>query len=176
MAVTKPVIFTPTEDAEIDYKKPVSEELIRKMVQNVNLLGSLAPIGSYRHVNINQPGATPPNGKIYQQCDGSEIVDPDSPLRSIVPISRFTHNMQNRYVRGAPGETSGDNADGGSATVNLSHTHSTGNACTGIDVEEGDERHSWFAVCHNHAISADLDGSEPLDVAHQQLAIYVKIN
>lgn len=174
MSVTKPVVFTSIEDAEVAYGKPVSEEVIRKMIQNSNLIGALCPIGSFRHMQINQPGAFPPNVKLWQMSDGTEITDPDSPLKSVVPTSRFTNDMRNNYVRGAPDEAT--NGFTGSATTDLSHSHDTGTTCTAIDGEEGDERRGYATLCHNHDMARDLSTAEPLDVANQQLAIYVKIN
>jgi hypothetical protein len=176
MAVVRPVMFTSVDDLEVTFERPVSEETVRKMIQNANMLAALAPLGSVLHMQLNQPGVQPPLTSVYQLANGGEITEPTSPLRSIVPITRVVPDIRNRYVRGAP--TLGTTGSGGSSTVNLSHTHSNGVACAPINANDGNERRSWNAnfPCHDHTMNSDLSSAEPLDPAHQELAVYIKIN
>ena len=171
MAIVKPVIFTSVHDAETTYGRTVSEETIRKMIQNCNLLGALSIPGQYRFVNLNQSGAGTPIADIFQAANGSAIVHPNSPLVGTTPV------MTNHYVRGANGVLGSDNVYGGNSTTNLSHAHGTGVVCSvGKLCEEGNERRAWDFQCHDHIINNDLSGAEPLAPRCQQLAIYVKIN
>lgn len=172
MAITVPIIFTEIQDAEVKYKRSVNEETVRKMVQDVNMLGKLAPIGTVRAIQLNQTGVQAPDSTIWQLMDGTEITYPASPLRSVGLTLRFTPNMVGRYPRGAA--TDSVNNSGGSPTVNLSHDHGgTGSVGGDIRGEEGDEKTA--RVDHSHPINSDLSGAEPLEPAHQRLAFYLKI-
>lgn len=171
MAITIPPIFTSIQDAEVKYRRSVNEETIRKMIQNVNMFGRMAPIGSVRAIQLNQTGAQTPDPTIYQFMDGSEITYPNSPLRSVGLTLRFTPDMTSKYIRGA-NSTSANNI-GGSPTVNLSHTHAVGMTSGSIVGEEGDEKTA--RVPHSHPVSDDLSPIEPLEMAHQRLAFYLKI-
>lgn len=171
MAITIPVIFTPIQDAEVKYTRSVTEETVRKMVQDCNMLGKLSPIGSVRAIQINQTGVQAPDSTIFQLMDGSEITFPDSPLRSVGLTQRFTPDMTGLYVRGAPNPSA--NNIGGSATIDLSHTHSIGNVSGSIRGEEGDEKTA--RVPHSHPLANDLASDESLELAHQRLAFYLKI-
>jgi hypothetical protein len=182
MSVIVPPIYTPIDDQEVSYKRPVSEETVRKLCQNINLLGSLAIIGSIRAVALNQPGVPVPATDQFQLCDGAKITDPVSPLRSVIGTDRFAPNLKDKYIRGAANATTntdtGDLPSGGSATRDLSHTHTTGNVCSpfGIIGDAGTERRAYETACHNHGVDADLTTPDPIELGHQQIAFFLKIN
>lgn len=185
MAITVPVIFTDIDELELDENRPVSEETVRKMIQNVNLLGSLAPIGLVVAVAVNTPSVPPVNSTLFQYCDGGQITDTTSPLRATAGHPRASPNMADKYLRGAPNATTnpdtGDLPAGGHATRNLSHNHTggTGQIAGPSNVgEDGDERHAYDLnfPFHNHPISSDLSSTDPIDLAHIQTAFYLKIN
>lgn len=174
MAIVKPVIFTPVEDAECVRNRPVSEEVVRKLIQNSNMLAALAVIGSLRTIALNQAGVVAPNTDQWQLSDGSQIVHPQSPITSITPTNRFTPDFTGKYIRGAFSTTV--NNVGGAPSVNLSHFHGVGSVCVGLSGEEGDEQNAYGNGCHSHSIFNDLDPAEILELAHQQIAVYLKIN
>ena len=173
MAVTIPPIFSGIHDNEVKYTASVQEETTRKMVQDMNFFGELAKIGSIRAVQLNQPGVAAPDPTILMLCDGDEITNPNSPLRTMGLTQRFAPDLVSKYLRGATTATL--NPSGGDATINLSHNHSgqTGSVSGTIRGEEGDERTA--RVPHSHPINADLSAATPLEVAHQQIAFYLKI-
>lgn len=176
MAVTKPLIFTSVEDAEVVANNSVSEETVRKMIQNSNLLASLALIGTIRTVALNQPGASAPNGDIFQLANGGEITHPQSPLATVIPTNRFTPDLLNKYLRGAADDT--NNNSGGSPTVNLQHDHGGNTATVSAPPlgAEGGDRYGYDPLTHLHTISDDMSTTEPNEVAHQEVAVYLKIN
>ena len=182
MSVVVPPIYTEIDDKELSLNRPTSEETVRKLVQNVNLLGTLAPVGLIVGVAVNTPGVPPVNSLLFQFCDGSQITDPTSPIRATLGHPRATPRINDKYLRGAPDTTSnpdsGDLDVGGFATRDLNHNHggATGFVCVGIVGEEGDERHGYEDLCHQHTISSDLSDEDPIDMAHVQTAFYLKIN
>ena len=172
MAITIPAIFTAIQDAEVKYGRSVTEETVRKMVQDVNLLGRLAPIGCVRGIQLNQIGVQVPDSNIWQLMDGSEITNPNSPLRTVGLTQRFVPDLIGNYLRGAPNVSI--NNFGGSPTVSIAHDHGgTGVTGGGIRGEEGDEKTA--SVPHAHPITSNFSATEPLEPAHQRLAFYLKI-
>ncbi len=177
MAVTLPNCYTEVHDSEVDLNRPVSDETVRKIIQNVNMLAELAKIGQILSVAINQPGVPSPNPNLHQQCDGSEIIQSDSPLRSTSGTDRFTPNLIKFFIRGADDEDT-NSQTAVDLTNNLQHNHSgfTGyfDAIYFIG-EEGDERHSYQSV-HRHGINNDQSAADPIDPAHLKVLMYLKIN
>ncbi len=176
MAVTKPVCFTEVPDAEVSLNRPTSEELMRKLFQNMNMMNELAVIGSIDAYAVNIPGVPVLEATIHQLCDGTEITEPHSPLRTINPTTRNAPDIRNRFIRGANASTNSGNELGGSDTVNLAHDHGgvTGEFNGPINGEQGGDHN--IADGHHHSIASALNATEPLDPAHMQIAYYLKIN
>lgn len=173
MAITKAIIFTPIENAEVLFGRTVSEETIRKFIENSNMLAELAKIGSIVAINTAIPGVPSPNAQILQPANGSEILNGDSPLRSDLITQRYTPNLDGKFLRGAPDTVS--NPTGGSTTVDLQHEHTVGIAGEGPIVgEEGNDVPSGMPN-HTHDMSPDL-GVQNLDPYHIRIAHYLKIN
>ena len=138
MIVTPPV-YTPTHIEEItrgSATEPFNEETITKLIENQNRQIDLRPVGTIIFHNINQPGSKPPSTDVYQQCDGSEITNPDSPLRSIGVNQNFVPDLRDRYIQ--------------------AHNQLTGNPLTGT--QEHDLRHS-----HNVGGRDDLESRFPIE-------------
>jgi hypothetical protein len=174
MAVIKPVMYTPIEDAEVSEGNPVSDETVRKLVQNSNMLGALACIGSIRAIAVNVVGVPAPSVDQFQYCDGSEITHPQSPLQSTSGFTRLTPDTRQRYIRGATSESS-NGLTALNPTNNLSHTHTTGFVAPVLVGYIAEECKGW-EVPHNHTVNADLSATDPIDPAHFQIALYLKIN
>lgn len=177
MAITKPTMFTSIEDAEVSFNRPVTDEVVRKIIQNVNMLNELAKIGQLIAVAVNQPGVEIPSPDQFQQCDGADIVHPNSPLQSVGGYHRITPNMKRRFPRGAQSEESnpGTAVD---LTNDMRHTHTTGFVCVGKVGEDGDERHAYsdYNLCHNHGVDVDLEANDPISPRHLKVVMYLKIN
>jgi len=148
-----PPIFTEYHEEELDLLSPGNEELIRKIAINNNFLMNLLPLGSILWIDINKPGGIGiPNTNVFQECDGSEITNPNSPLRTIGIFPRFTPDLKNKYPRGA--NSIDANSSGGTHNHNLTHNHggyTGGGGGGGAGIEKkGDRR---YAVFHEHTIS-----------------------
>jgi hypothetical protein len=180
MSVVVPPIFTPIDTNELALNRPLSEETVRKLVQNVNMLGRLSLIGSIRAIAVNTGGVPQPSTDQFQYCDGGSIVNEASPLRATSGHDRKTPKLNDKYLRGAhttiTNDDTGDLNPGEFRTRNLSHTHTVGFVCTGIIGEEGNERHAYANLCHTHGMTDDLSAVDPIDLIHVQTAYYLKIN
>lgn len=177
MAITYPVMYTPVADKEVEFTRPVSDETVRKIIQNINMLSKLAEIGQIISVAVNQPGVSTPSPLQFQQCDGSEITQENSPLQSTSGSPKFTPDTRDFFLRGAPDEsTNGQTAP--NLTTNLQHAHSTSTIVQPRVGEGGDERHAYSDsdLPHNHPLSDDLNPAEPIDPANLKIVHYLKIN
>ncbi len=148
--IVTPQDYTPSHEEEVSLEGPISEEAYRKIGQNNNWLIDLRPIGTIAFINVNQFGGKTPDNTIWQECDGSEIVNPDSPLRTIGLDQSFVPNMKDKYPRIAANDT--DNPLAGTQNHDLAHNHPMGGPSSvggGLD----DKRNRYFRVVHAHAVA-----------------------
>lgn len=181
MAVTKPTTYTEILDIEVQVGRSPNEEVLRKMVQNINMLGELAMIGSVNGYAINQSGVSVPSTSVFQTCDGSEITNLDSPLSSEPGFPYYTPDMRNRYIRGANASTVAGNEAGGAASASHAHDHG------GVTDTYTDDTYNFAtdgedllapavgATGHNHNIS-EVTFNFNLTPYYQQVEFYLKIN
>lgn len=172
MIVTPPV-FTPIHEEETNYLSPNSEEIIKKMIRNSNFLLDLAPVGTIIWINPNQLGGGQPSSRFWQICDGSEITDANSPLRSIGLELRYTPNLRNNYPCGTNNPTS--NPSYGSHNHSLQHSHTTGGANTdGGGLKKKGNRNRRNP--HGHILATQYDEVTTIEApAYVYLIAYMKI-
>jgi hypothetical protein len=177
MAKTLPVVLTPVHDQETAINRPTTEQAKKKLIQNINHLGMLKAVGSIELVQINQYGVSIPDTGVWQICNGDEITNPYSPLRTDGLRERFTPDVTNRFIHCST--TTTDNSTGGSQLFNLNHAHGgTTQSYIPLPIhkvgDDGDERYANNS--HAHAIFPDLNNSQNIDYpAGLQLAAYMKI-
>lgn len=177
MAITNPVLYTPMLDEEVDVDRPVSEELVRKLFQNINLLLNLVPIGGVEVFNVNQVGVPEPSVTLFQYCNGDEITDATSPLASSGLSHYYTPDIRSKYVRGADGSETLLTETGGNTTVNLAHDHTgfVGNVTKAPGESFGFGGIYGGDLTHKHSLASAL-GSVTLDLANFTVAYFLKIN
>jgi hypothetical protein len=172
-----PSVFTEYDLSEVDLHNPTQEELIRKMIANNNLLLDLIPIGAIIYLNDNQSQGVSINSQLWQICDGSEITNPLSPIRSLGIFQNFVPDLRDKYIRGANDEV--NNNSGGSHAHGLNHTHvigAGGGGGSGLDNETkgpGDQRHG---PAHNHGLDEDLAITEIITPKFVYLNAYMKVS
>lgn len=172
--ITTPQQFTKTHKEEVFYENSINEETIKKIIYNNNWLLDLVPIGSIVYIQTNQIGGGTPDPNVWQFCDGSEIVNPNSPIRSIGLNQRFTPDMRSRFPRVS--NTLNTNGTGGTWNHNLEHAHSTGlpSAIGGTIDKKGDRRRRDQ---HSHSISAQYSNPTVIEApAYITYNAYMKIS
>ena len=135
----------------------------------------MAP-GSIVLFNVNQPGADVLDDTIWQLCDGSEIIHPDSPLRTIGVSHRYTPDIDEKLLR--VGDLYDNSQYAGIYSWTFEHNHT---GYTGLRdpnmllVYDGDE-YRWAGTQHSHVIDNALSAPVTLDYpAWFRLAAYMKI-
>jgi len=170
-----PSLFAEYGDNELKLKNGAHEELLRKIILNNNLLINLMPVGSIIFIDVNQTGISLPDQTYWQECDGSEITNPLSPLRTQGIFERFTPDLKNKYPRGA--NTVDGNSSGGSFNKSIAHSHggytSTNGAFGGFLDHKGPRTH---AVAHRHEIGVGLGtGNEIVSPKYFYCIAYMKV-
>lgn len=172
--IVRPVTLTTAYNEEFGENRPVSEETIRKLIYNFNLLRALLPYAQVVAYQVNMPSVKIPNPDYFTFADGGEITAPTSPLNGAG--NQYTPNMANRYLRGGSASTTSGNEAGGAATMNWTHTHFiqyVGNN-PGNLLEASDERNAGTPL-HNHGLAND-GSTVPLDLSHMEIAFYLRID
>lgn len=169
MSVTVPALFTPMFNSEFALDAPVSEEALRKLGQNINMLSVVACPGQIRLMLVNIPGVPIPAADQFQLCDGSTIADSNSPLNGFT-----TPSFLGSYIITAAAQTTNNSV--GAASINLEHKHVTLNFSYTNPDAIGADGDNLAVVTHNHAIADDLVSSFDLTPVYMAFAVYIKIN
>lgn len=167
--VTYPTLYTSFFDSEFAVEAPISEEVVRKMIQNCNMLSRLAVVGQVAMVQPNIPGSIIPSAEQFRFCDGSVLSNGDSALDG-----QTIPDMRDKYVRAASTTTTND--DVGNATINLTHDHGgvTGDLTHPLGPDAGASYNTAW-VTHNHTIPQDLTSPITLNLKYMYFAFYLKI-
>lgn len=97
-----PPIFTDMHQEEVKFERPVSEETIKKLIANINWMRELYTIGEIVYIHTDADNVDQPDYSYWQPCDGTEITNPNSPLKTdpLVPeVKRYTPDLRNTYLR-----------------------------------------------------------------------------
>lgn len=162
------------DDDYAKYGKIVSVELLQSIKSALDYLNAAFPIGDVFPIMTNIPGVTI-NPKILQECNGSEIIDTDSPLHSLPGQPRFTPNLVDRYIKfpatiGVVGFAGGQNT-----RSDLGHSHggSTGDHGYGDNSDTDDDHYP--STGHTHSISSDLNGTYNVEPPFYTVKFYMRI-
>jgi hypothetical protein len=174
MSLVRPNKFCQLTEEELSVERPVTEDTLRKLIYNSNMLRALMPIGMVKAYNVNIQGVSQPLSTIYEFCDGTEISDPNSPINGVG--QQFKPNMSGRFLRGGFASDTQLTEQGGTASPVLgSHNHTTNVVFDGGNrLEAGGQRYA-FEPFHNHAIFADT-GTGVANPKHIVVGFYLKVN
>lgn len=148
--------FSPIDNNLCTFGKVHSRELASDLRKNLEHLYYTVPVGGICAIASDMPGCPNPNPNIWQVCDGSEITNPNSPIRSLPGNNRFTPNLTNRYIRlwtqtvGQVGQLVGSNE------ANFHHSHSTSEVGVGPSEGAADDKGNPDANPHSHSINGQL--------------------
>jgi len=152
-----------------------SFELAGDLATNVVAMNLLIPLGEIVPILTGLPGVPTPDPNIFQVCDGGEITNPNSPLRTIGGVQRFVPDMRDRFIKvpsvfGQSGET------GGVKEFNLAHDHGgrTGDFTSGIDVDQSSAVPAASAV-HDHEIEEALSASFNIEPPFTTVRYFMRI-
>lgn len=162
------------DDNLVEFADIVSQELATQIKNNVDYIQRSIPMGQIMPIMVGIPGVPAPNPDIWQECNGSEITNVNSPMRSTGNIQRFTPDMRSKYIRavtvvGESGSSAGANAQ------NMAHSHGgmTGVHTTPENADSGSARNVSFG--HAHPISSSLTTPIAMEPAYYTVKFFMKI-
>ena len=138
-----------------------STELAQVIDKDFDFLQLVCAVGEIAPIMVGLPGILIPNPNIWQECNGSEITNENSPLRSMGSEKRYTPNLVERYLMITPsgGQVAGTYG-GENDTWYFKHNH--GGTTTTYnppgDVDEGGN--AWGGRSHAHGVNFDFQSSK----------------
>lgn len=150
------------EDLLSQFGDIVATDLKALLKKNLDFMFNACPVGAIAPILVGLPGVPLPDENIWQECVGSEINNPNSPLRSQGDSLRFTPNMIDRYVRVPINFGLAGNPGGLNATLAFKHNHGgrTNTVGVGGDVGSGhDKRHT-----RSHSHKNNYSFSTPVNI------------
>lgn len=144
------------DEIQAKFGKIVSFEFAETLLNNFSVLDALIPIGAIVPIMVNIPNVPQADGNIWQECDGSEITNENSPLRSIGGVTNFVPDMRDRYVK-VPAAFGLAGGQGGVNQYDFTHNHSGytefHEAPAGMDRSDNANQARQF---HRHTVQTDL--------------------
>lgn len=168
---------SPIDTDLADFGDILSQELATAIRSNIDALYGHFPIGEIAAIVGGIPGLNPPNPDIWQVCNGSEITNPASPLKSVPGQQRFTPNLTDRFIRFPAANISEVNTTGGINERNFEHDHQ-GFTEYSISPEGADRTTDGLqntSQQHRHKISPALTQNFNLEPPYFVLKFYMKI-
>jgi hypothetical protein len=153
----------------------VSNELATVLKQNMDFMSSFCPIGEVIPILTGMPGVPNPDPNIFQECDGSEITNENSPLRSQGGSPRFVPNMIGKYIRVPINFGLAGNSGGYNTTLQFKHDHGgrTNTVGVGGAIRSGyNKRH---ARSHSHAINYSFPNPINVEPRFYTVKFYMRI-
>lgn len=163
------------EDIISDFGDVVPFELATALKINIDYMSAFCPVGAIAPILYGMPGVPLPDPNMWQECDGSEIINPNSPLRSQGGSPRFTPNMLDRYIRMPINFGVAGNSGGTNVTLTFRHNHGgrTNVAGVGGAIKGGyDKRH---ARSHDHGINTSFNDPMNVEPPHYVVRFYMRI-
>jgi len=169
--------FTQIEEDMIQFGAVGSTELGVNMRQNLKHLSESVPVGEIVPIMVNIPGVPSPDPKFFLECNGTEILDENSLIRSTPGQRRFTPNLTSRYLKVPAGAGQVGLAGGSNFYSDLEHDHG-GKTGVHTTTSDADPSNGTFNVAfqHDHTIEIDLDFSLNMEPPFYTLKFYMRIN
>lgn len=165
-------MFIQIDDNQTDFGDLVSVELFGQLADNINHLIDAMPVGTIIPILHGLPGVPTPDADIWQECDGTTITHPLSPIRNTIAPD---YKTEGRYMRMFTNAGEIGNFGGGN-TKNLSHNHGGQTGENGGMSDNADtDDDFWTGKNHSHSISTDL-GIYNFEPIHVRIKHYIKIN
>jgi hypothetical protein len=160
-----------------DFADVISQELAQALKLNIDFFQNMCAIGQVAPILTGVAGVPLPDPNIWQLCDGSEIINENSPLRSLGATQHFTPNMIDRFqMMVKPGGQSAGTLGGENNTYAFKHNHG---GYTGSVTSNSGSRHSHdlreAAFSHNHTIGYDFNYPVNVEPPFYVVKFYMRI-
>ena len=164
------------DEDDLEFGDIVSYELATIIKDNIDLLSLAVPTGEVVPIMVGIPGVPTPDANIWQECNGSEIINENSPLRTIGGVQRFTPDLRERYIK-VP-QIFGQSGDEGGLNDSYIFRHNHAGVTGGfVAPEDGDPSGSQFmtAINHAHTIDYSFDFATNVEPPHFTVKWFMRI-
>ncbi|MCH9665273.1 MAG: hypothetical protein K0U41_05435 [Gammaproteobacteria bacterium] len=160
----------------INYGNIVSHELATHLRENLTVLNNIIPVGEVVMIMVGIPGVPLPDPNIWQECNGSEITNQNSPLRTAGAAQRYTPNMINRYIKIPTNVSDTGDLGGHNDTYSFRHNHGgrTGGHRAPEDGDPSDSAHRT-ATDHTHTIDFAFPNLVNVEPPYYTVKWYMRI-
>lgn len=163
------------EDLLAEFGDVVASEMLDELRKNMDFMSSFCPVGAVVPILTGFPGVPAPDSNIFQECDGSEITNPNSPLRSQGSSTRFVPDMRNRYIRMPKLFGLSGNAGGENATLKFKHNHGGRTNTVGVGGAIRGGYNKRHARSHSHAIKTSFPNPVNVEPPYYTVRFYMRI-
>ena len=169
---------TKLDEARGAFGDIVSQELAQAIRANLEAMALSFPLGEIAPIMTNIPGVSV-DENIWQLCNGSEITNPNSPLRSLPGNPRYTPDLRDSFIRVAANPGLVGEHTGSHALTGLTHNHGgkTGYYETPEQADSSDDEGAAENTTrrHRHSIDPQLTLAYDIQPPYFTVAFYMKI-
>lgn len=150
--------FTKIDADDLKFGDVVSYEVGTALKENIDLLSLVVPVGEVVPIMVGMPGIPTPDSNMWQECDGSEITNENSPLRTVGDQVHNVPDLREKYIQvpqifGESGQVGGYNDN-----YIFRHNHA-GVTAAHLAPQDADASNSQHRVdtLHSHTIDWAFD-------------------
>lgn len=167
--------FKIDEDQLNEYGDIIAYELMTKFKDSIDFMNIFCPVGAVAPIMFGLPGVPVPDLNMWQECNGSEITNPNSPLRSQGASRRYTPNMINRYMRVPINFGLAGNSGGFNTTLQFKHNHGGTTNTVGVGGAIKSGHNANTAISHSHEITTSFPNRVNVEPPFYTVKFYMRI-
>jgi hypothetical protein len=163
-------------DIYTKFGKILSADLFTQIKSMQEYINACVPIGAIFPIMVNISGVDAPDPNIWQECDGSEITNENSPLRSTPSQPRFVPDLRDKYIR-LTTQLGQVGTSGGVNQINLKHKHDVATwwSAEGADPSQGSDPKPNTMFGHSHGMSYDLVNDINIEPNYYVVKFFMRI-
>ena len=168
--------FNKIDSDDLKFGNIISYEVATELKENIDLFSLLVPVGEVIPILVDIPGVPTPDSNIFQECNGSEITNENSPLRTVGAIQKFTPDMRDRYIKVPQVFGQSGNLGGLNNSYIFRHNHG-GATGSHIAPEDGDASNQQQSTKpdHAHLVSYSFDFQTNVEPPFYTLKWFMRI-
>lgn len=173
MGAKLPNLIQKMFDSEKDEFSSIAQANWQKLAALIEYLNKSYPVGMLLFMDLSQDQLpNPPNPKYWKFCDGSMIVNPDSPFNG-----QMSPDLRGRFIRN-PDAIEAPLTLAGSNSIQLSHNHSGvtgfGFDANGLSAKNGSDPQWQPSGYHQHGVASSM-GFVSTVAKYRHFEVYMRI-
>lgn len=163
-------------DGVADFSDVVSTEIAADLKLNIDFLQAVCAVGQVAPILTGLPGVPTPDPDYWQECNGSEITNENSPLRSLGANKRYVPDMRQRYIMMVkPGGQASGTLGGENSTYAFRHNHGGITSTIGTNSDVDHSSNMQEARDHYHTVGYSFDYPVNVEPPHIIVKFFMRI-